>query len=60
MYFDSISSALQMDGHGGYVWSAYLITILVVACLVVLPKRKEKQVIRQLRGALKRQNRDKS
>jgi heme exporter protein D len=58
MYFDSLSSALQMDGHGGFVWSAYLITVLVVSCLVILPKRKEKQIIRQLQGALKRQHRD--
>lgn len=60
MYFDSFSSALQMDGHGGFVWSAYLVTVLVICCLVILPMRKEKQMIRQLKGALKRQNRDKS
>lgn len=60
MYFDSLSSALQMDGHGGFVWSAYFITVLVICCLVVLPMRKEKQIIRQIKGALKRQNRDKS
>jgi len=60
MYFDSLASALQMDGHGGYVWSAYIITVLVVSFLVILPIRKEKQLIRQLQGALKRQNRDNS
>ena len=60
MYFDSLSAALLMDGHGGFVWSAYLITVLVMSFLVIRPIRKEKQFIRQLQGALKRQERDKS
>lgn len=58
MYFDSLASALQMDGHGGFVWSAYLISVVIVSCLVILPIRKEKKIIRQLQGALKRQHRD--
>jgi heme exporter protein D len=59
MYFDSLSAALQMDGHGAFVWSAYFITLLVVSCLVIVPMRKEKRIIRQIQGTLKRQNRDK-
>ncbi len=59
MYFESFSAALQMGGHGGYVWSAYLITIAVVAAVLIVPKRREKLFIRQLRGAMKRQQRDK-
>jgi heme exporter protein D len=58
MYFDSLSGALQMGGHGGFVWSAYLITVVVVSCLIILPKRKEKQIILALQGALNRQHRD--
>ncbi len=58
MYFDSLSAALQMDGHGTFVWSAYFITVLVVSCLVIVPIRKEKRVIRQIQGTIKRQNRD--
>ena len=30
MYFDSLQSLLHMDGHGVYVWAAYLVTLLVV------------------------------
>jgi heme exporter protein D len=59
MYFDSLSSAMHMDGHGVFVWSAYFIAILVMSYLVIQPMRKEKQVIRQLQSALKRQERDK-
>ena len=58
MYFDSISAALQMDGHGVYVWSAYLITIAVVATVLILPARRERAFHRQLQGILKRQHRE--
>ena len=58
MYFESISAALQMDGHGVYVWSAYLITIAVVATVLILPARREKAFLRQLQGNLKRQHRE--
>ena len=60
MYFDSLSAALQMDGHGVYVWSAYFITTVVVATVLILPLRREKAFIKQLQGTLKRQQRDKS
>ena len=60
MYFDSLSAALQMDGHGIYVWSAYVITAVVVAIVIITPLRREKAFIKQLQGTLKRQQRDKS
>jgi len=56
MYFESLSAALHMDGHGVFVWSAYLLTTLVVAAVLVTPKRREKLFFRQLQGVLKRQN----
>ena len=59
MFFESFSAALHMDGHGGYVWSAYAITVLVVAMMLVLPVRREGAIVRQLRATLKRQQRDK-
>jgi heme exporter protein D len=58
MYFESISSALQMDGHGVYVWSAYLITIAAVATVLILPVRREKAFLRQLQDNLKQQQRE--
>jgi heme exporter protein D len=58
MYFDSISAALQMDGHGVYVWSAYFITIAVVATVLILPARREKAFLSELQGILKRQHRE--
>jgi len=60
MYFESLSAALHMDGHGAFVWSAYLVTIIVIAGLLIVPIRREKLFFRQLKGVLKRQQRDKS
>ena len=60
MYFESVSAALHMAGHGVYVWTAYAITVAVITGLLVLPLRREKAFIRQMQGTLKRQQRDKS
>jgi heme exporter protein D len=55
MYFDSFESLLQMDGHGGFVWAAYAITSLVIALLLLLPRRRQRQTLRRLQGELRRQ-----
>ena len=55
MYFDSFSAALAMDGHGVYVWSAYLIATAAIALILILPKRKERQILARLAGELRRQ-----
>jgi len=60
MYFESLSAALHMDGHGVFVWSAYLITIFVIGWLLIVPVRREKLFFQQLQGKLKRQHRDKN
>ena len=60
MFFESFSAALNMDGHGVYVWSAYFITVAVITMVLILPLRRERTFIRQLQGILKRQKRDKS
>jgi len=55
MYFDSIGAMLAMDGHGGYVWSAYLIAVAVVLALLLAPVRRRRKFLRGLAGELKRQ-----
>lgn len=57
MYFESLSAAIAMDGHGGYVWSAYFISIVVIAVVLILPRRAEKRFFSELRGAVKRRER---
>lgn len=54
MYFESLAAALQMDGHGAFVWSAYLITLGVIAFILYAPKRREKRFLRQLEGQIRR------
>ena len=47
----------MMDGHGGYVWSAYIIVMLAIVLLLILPRIKERKVIARILGELKRQER---
>ena len=54
MYFDSLQSVLAMDGHGAFVWSAYLLTGAVIVMIVVAPIRRRKRVLLQLAAELKR------
>lgn len=50
MHFDNVGELVAMAGHGPYVWSAYLVTLLVMAWLVVSPLRRK----RRLQGNLGR------
>ncbi len=54
MYFDSLEAMLRMDGHGAFVWAAYLITAVVVAGMLTLPRRRASRLLRRLRGDLRR------
>lgn len=54
MYFDSFQALLTMNGHGIYVWPAYLVTIVVITALLIAPTRRRSRVLRQLAGELKR------
>ena len=55
MYFDSFSAMLAMGGHGVYVWSAYLVTALVMVWLVVSPLRAAQRIKRELRAHWRRE-----
>ncbi|EED32785.1 putative heme exporter protein CcmD [gamma proteobacterium NOR5-3] len=60
MYFDSVAAALVMDGHGPYVWSAYGITLTVIALLVLLPIVSKRRLLRELRGEHRRNRQSES
>ncbi|WP_036860677.1 heme exporter protein CcmD [Porticoccus hydrocarbonoclasticus] len=53
--FDSFQHFLQMDGHGAYVWSAYLIAILVMVWLVVSPLFRQSGVRQAVARELRRE-----
>ena len=55
MYFQSLDAILYMDGHGAFVWSAYLISTVVVLFILVSPGRRRRRFLKQLAGEAKRQ-----
>lgn len=54
MYFENLSDAIAMGGHGPYVWSAYVITLLVILGLLVTPIKRGRELRRQIRAELRR------
>jgi heme exporter protein D len=54
MYFDNLHALLVMDGHGAYVWAAYLVTLLVIVAMLAVPVRQHRRVLLQLGAELKR------
>jgi heme exporter protein D len=54
LYFRSVHSLLDMDGHGAFVWSAYLITAVVLVAIVLVPVRRKRRFLSRLTGELKR------
>ena len=54
MYFDSVAAAIDMAGHGGYVWSAYCISVLVIMYLLLVPRQRQRRLKRQIAGELRR------
>lgn len=55
MYFDNLRAVLEMDGHGAFVWSAYAITLVVLALMLLAPRRRMHRQLRLLAGELRRQ-----
>ena len=54
MYFDNLSQALHMDGHGVYVWTVFAVSMLVVAGMLFLPRQREKSVLKEVAGEARR------
>ncbi len=55
MYFQSLDAILHMDGHGAFVWSAYLISAVVILFILGSPGRRRRRFLKQLAGEAKRQ-----
>jgi heme exporter protein D len=54
VYFGSLSAAMTMGGHGGYVWSAYAITFLVLGVVILRPILSSRRLRRDIRSELAR------
>lgn len=46
--FESINDFIQMGGHGYYVWSAYLISLIALTWLVVSPLIRRKKFMKEI------------
>ncbi len=49
MYFESLQAALAMEGHGVYVWTVAMVSVLICVGLLVLPARSARRFISELR-----------
>ena len=54
MYFESLQAVIGMDGHGVFVWPAYIVTAVVIASIFIAPSRKRKRTLKELAGAMRR------
>lgn len=54
MYFDSLQALIVMDGHGVYVWTAYLVTLLTTGYVLIAPVRRRKKILASLAATQKR------
>jgi heme exporter protein D len=45
--FESFADFMAMNGHGPYVWSAYIITFVVLVFLLISPLMQKKAFIKQ-------------
>lgn len=52
MNFASFGEFVHMGGHAVYVWSSYAITAVVMAGTIVLPLRRHRKLLTELRQAL--------
>ena len=54
MSFESLGDFLAMNGHGGYVWSAYALALGVVVFIIVAPLRRRRRFLAEQASRLKR------
>ncbi len=55
MQFDSLAAALAMEGHGGYVWTVYVVATLVVLFLLLGPVLRSRRIAVERRWQLRRE-----
>ena len=55
MQFDSLAAALQMSGHGAYVWPVYLLAALVCTLLLAGPAWRNRSIMAEQRGRRRRE-----
>lgn len=56
MYFDSFAALLAMGKHGAYVWSAYGLSLAVLAVNVALPILARRRYLQDEARRLRRES----
>ena len=56
MYFESFADFIAMGKHGAFVWSAYGISLLVLAINVALPILGKRRYLQEEARRLRREN----
>jgi|TARA_B110000091_G_C13377927_1_gene294957 heme exporter protein D len=56
MYFNNLAELWEMAGHGPYVWSAYAISFIVLAAIVVIPAKRYRQQLAQIQQQSNKQD----
>ena len=46
--FESLADFMSMSGHGSYVWSCYLLTLVTLIMLICWPFIKKRQLMAQM------------
>ena len=55
MFFDSLTSFLEMGGHALYVWLSYGIAAFIVAVNFISPMLTRKKIIKDIERQLRRE-----
>ena len=45
-----VTEFLHMGGYAFYVWSSFLLSLIVMAAHLIQPWRREKRILRELRN----------
>jgi|TARA_B110000967_G_scaffold153019_1_gene157300 heme exporter protein D len=53
--FDNVSHMLNMDGHGAYVWTAVVVTVLLMTWLIINPLLQGRNVFKEIAREVSRE-----
>ncbi|MFT3931499.1 MAG: heme exporter protein CcmD [Spongiibacteraceae bacterium] len=54
MQFDSLTAVWAMGGHGAYVWSAYVISIVTLVAIIAIPVQRSRRIVDEIRSGEQR------
>lgn len=56
MAFESFADFIAMGKHGAFVWSAYGISLLVIAANIIAIVQRKKTLLNQIKRKIRREN----